>query len=247
MSIADKVLQLKQDIDDAYQAGYDKGTADVGDGYYDFFWDNFQQNGERSAYAYAFANNSGWNDTIFKPKYKFFTSDRYSFQYMFQNHKGITKITPDFFDLDKSVNYYGVYMFFGANIKTIEYDLRKCTSVGHMFRQCKSEEIKLHNLNSGHNINDNFMRECATVVRLRWVDSIASQNLDVSSATLLDAESIRQTISILSDSGSGKTVSFSTLAVDNAFETAEGLADGSESEEWNALVATKSNWTISLK
>lgn len=251
---------------DGYENGYIAGSADGNhNGYtvgyiegeregiavgqkteYDRFWDNFQKNGERSSYVYAFANASGWNDEIFKPKYKFFTGGNYSFQYMFHNHEGITKITPDFFDLDKSVNYYGVYMFYGAKINTIEYDLRKCTSVGHMFRECKAEEIKLHNLYSGHNTEDNFFRNCTTPVRLRWVNSIAFRNLDISSATLLDAESITQTISILNDSSSGKTVSFSKLAADNAFETFEGLADGSTSAEWLALVATKPNWTISL-
>ena len=35
---------------------------------YDTFWDNYQSNGNRTAYEYAFAGE-GWNNTTFKPKY----------------------------------------------------------------------------------------------------------------------------------------------------------------------------------
>ena len=35
-------------------------------------------------------------------------------------------------------------------------------------------------------------------------------------------------------------------AVNKAFETGEGLLDGNTSTEWKSLVATKTNWTISL-
>lgn len=41
-------------------------------------------------------------------------------------------------------------------------------------------------------------------------------------------------------------ITLSKTAVDNAFETSEGAADGSTSAEWLELIATKSSWTISL-
>jgi hypothetical protein len=61
----------------------------------------------------------------------------------------------------------------------------------------------------------------------------------------LSGESIGSVVSHLSDSAAGKTVTFKLSAVNSAFETAEGAADGSASEAWAALIATKSNWTIS--
>lgn len=42
------------------------------------------------------------------------------------------------------------------------------------------------------------------------------------------------------------TVTFKKTAVDTAFETSEGAADGSISEEWLALVDAKPNCTVSL-
>ena len=50
----------------------------------------------------------------------------------------------------------------------------------------------------------------------------------------------------LTDTASGKTITFSKTAVNKAFETSAGANDGSTSAEWLALVGTKPNWTISL-
>lgn len=62
----------------------------------------------------------------------------------------------------------------------------------------------------------------------------------------LSKPSITSIINCLSTTTSGLTVTLSKTAVNNAFETSEGVADGSTSQEWLNLVATKTNWTISL-
>lgn len=61
MDIAEKILRLKDDFDDVYDAG--KKTE------YDAFWDAFQENGKRLHYAYAFAFNGWFGDTNYNPKY----------------------------------------------------------------------------------------------------------------------------------------------------------------------------------
>ena len=53
-------------------------------------------------------------------------------------------------------------------------------------------------------------------------------------------------MNILSDTASGKTLTLSLTAVNNAFETSAGAKDGSTSAEWTALVDAKTNWTITL-
>ena len=58
MSISEKVLQLKTDLDEVYQAGVKSE--------YDRFWDAFQQNGKKQSYAYSFVD---WYDEAFTPKY----------------------------------------------------------------------------------------------------------------------------------------------------------------------------------
>lgn len=52
-----------QDFEDKIDAVYESGK----DAQYDEFWDGFQQNGDRAAYEYAFANV--WTNEMFKPKY----------------------------------------------------------------------------------------------------------------------------------------------------------------------------------
>lgn len=51
-----------------YLAGENAGIEHGKQVEYDTFWDNFQQNGNRTEYEYAFAWG-GWTNEIFKPKY----------------------------------------------------------------------------------------------------------------------------------------------------------------------------------
>ena len=53
-------------------------------------------------------------------------------------------------------------------------------------------------------------------------------------------------MTVISDNVTGQAVSVKKDAVNIAFETSAGAGDGSTSAEWLALVATKTNWTISL-
>lgn len=245
MGIADKLTTIAENIPKVYQAGYEKGVAEGGgDSWYDTFWDNFQQNGERNVYSYAFYGG-GWNDEIFKPKYKFINANVYSFERMFSNASGgITKITPELFDYDRMKSYYGSYMFYAADIKSIELSMKRNSSIAHMFRDCKAETIILHDW-SGHAYDRTF-ESCSKLKHLRIEGTIGGSRTFNLSSSPLDAESIRHIIGNLSDTTNGIAISFLTSAVNNAFETAEGLADGSTSAEWLALVATKPNWTISL-
>ena len=53
-----------QDFESKVDEVYNKGKQEE----YDAFWDNYQQNGTRTVYEYAFARE-GWNNETFKPKY----------------------------------------------------------------------------------------------------------------------------------------------------------------------------------
>jgi len=79
MTITEKIARAKTDYDEVYEAGYAKGQAEGGGDYaqgfeagkqaeYDRFWDNYQQNGERTNYFGAFSG-SAWSKETFKPKY----------------------------------------------------------------------------------------------------------------------------------------------------------------------------------
>lgn len=53
---------------EGYNTGKTDGIVEGKQAEYDKFWDNFQQNGNRNRYEYAFAWES-WTNEIFKPKY----------------------------------------------------------------------------------------------------------------------------------------------------------------------------------
>lgn len=67
-----------------------------------------------------------------------------------------------------------------------------------------------------------------------------AQSIDLHWSYKLNKASIISVIGVLSDTAVGLTCSFSKTAVNNAFE------GGSTGSEWLNLIATKSNWTISL-
>lgn len=62
----------------------------------------------------------------------------------------------------------------------------------------------------------------------------------------LSEDSMNSLMSCCSPDASGKTLTFNKTAVDKAFETSPGAADGSTSAEWLALVEAHSNWTVAL-
>ena len=66
-------------------------------------------------------------------------------------------------------------------------------------------------------------------------EGIIGQDIDFQSCPLNKA-SILSIVEHLSTTASGKTLTLKQTAVNNAFTT----------QEWNTLIAPKSNWTISL-
>ena len=76
--------------------------------------------------------------------------------------------------------------------------------------------------------------------------TIGKGGLDLHWSTKLNKESLTSIINALSSDTTGLSITLSLTAVNNAFETSEGAADGSTSTEWINLIGDKSNWSISL-
>lgn len=86
---------------------------------------------------------------------------------------------------------------------------------------------------------------CIALEHLTIEGTIGQNGFNVSWSPLSKA-SITSIITHLSDTTTGLTVTLRLAAVNTAFETTAGAADGSTSDEWLALIATKPNWTINL-
>lgn len=182
------------------------------------YWSVLQNNGEGANYRYAFCY-SRYDDTTYNPQFDIrCTNAESSAQYMFYD----SPIT------DTKVAIYApttniAYCFQRSAVKIIrEITVYESTTFNNAFQQCNNLE------------------------QLTMKGVIGQNGFNVQWSTKLSHDSIVSIINALSTTTSGLTVTLSKIAVNNAFETSEGAGDGSTSKEWLDLIATKSNWTISL-
>lgn len=184
----------------------------------DLFWDTMQNGGDKQNYYYAFSY-SRFTDANFFPKYDIKCSDGTTpGRYVFYNASNIT---------DTKVGVYAnsnnaQYIFYGSGLVTIRsFYVYETTNLNNAFGNCTALE----------NIT---------------MSGVIGKDVSFENSDKLTHDSIVSIINTLSATMTGQAVTFSETAVNNAFETSSGAADGKASAEWNALVATKSNWTITL-
>lgn len=230
-----------------YGAGYAAGKAQ-GDGFYDTFWDTYQQNGERTAYAYAFAGG-GWTDECFKPKYDI--APKGGCSYMF-NTTSITDIKNIGVDIDFSGCTDVTYLLSNSALRTVGVlDMTGATTLGYIMYNARSlESIDKFILKAdGSNTFNNLLSfgYCYALTHCPFEGVIGQGDFDMHWSTSLDKESLTSIINCLSPDTQGLTVTLSKTAVNTAFETGAGAADGAASSTWQALIATKPGWQVDLK
>lgn len=185
MNITEKLLRQKQDFDDVYAAGKKAGTVNTND--YDEFWDNFQRNGTRLHYAYAFAYE-GWNDTIYNPKYPITVNNTNGIGNMFVWNQKIT-------DTKVSISVTNAPMnsaFANTNIEKIpSLEVNGVTNFNNAFQNTK--KLKELNLSGVIDIN----------------------GFDIHWSTELTAKSLYSIINALSTSKTGFTITLPTTAEAN--------------------------------
>lgn len=229
------------DTDAAFEAGR---AAE-----YDDFWNVYQNQGKRTDYQYAFPGN-GWTRQNFKPKYDL--KPKYGGATFMFRITGITGSLTDLLlecgvSLDTSGLTTNNSMFYEASGLTDipRVDLSNCTSLNLTFSGCVSLE-KLSIVVGENTSYTNTFANCSALVDLTMEGTVGKNGLNLKDSVSLAKSSIVSVINALSTATNGLTVTLSATAVNNAFETSMGAADGATSAEWAALVATKSNWTISL-
>lgn len=255
MSVAEKILRAKDDYDAVYESGYAKGQAEGGDseeayneGFeagkkseYDAFWDEYQEKGVPHMHHYKFAGTR-WNNNTFKPKYDI--KPRYGSTYAFAL-SGITDIVASLATqgrvLDTKEASDMRYFCYSMGSKTFPVmdlsgiataDLTKQSNIFN--NATKLETIEKIVLKDGLTFSGWF-DSCKALRDVRFEGSIGN-NITLQYSTLLSGASIENIIGCLSDTASGKTLTLSKTAVNNAFSETE----------WDALEATKTNWTITL-
>lgn len=270
MSIAEKLSTVSDNVQRVYVAGYNSGYADgeeiggnagfesgYNDGYLqglekgrtnerDFFWNEFQKNGERASYNYAFYGE-GWSDVNFYPKYDIrFGNDQMVFE--------SCKIT----DLKQRLIDCGVKMIFGDATQSLYYFFRNAP-VTHLpeiggksvisaqgaFQTCTDlQSIEKLTLSDTANCPCNSaFRNCLFLEEIRFNQGIRPTSLSLQWSTKLSKASLASMnedgkgyglIPALSDDVTG-SITVSATAVSAAFP---------DRAEWDALCNTKPTWTI---
>lgn len=212
---------------------------------YDRFWDNIQQNGNRTHYESAFRN---WECEEINPKYPLTTSTANG---VFSSNK-LLKSCPPIIPTTDTIIYYSCFNACNSLVE-INFDIRPSnlsTALTATFNGCfslttiknivstddvKYQSTTFSNCNSLKNIS--FEGVIGTSINFQW--------------SPLSRASFENIIEHLSPTVTGQSVTFKKSAVDAAFETSEGANDGSTSTEWIDLITPYSNqyngnWTISL-
>ena len=143
-------------------------------------------------------------------------------------------------------NYYADYV-----LKKIVLDFEtKAQNWSYAFQNARALKyiegtpINLSFINGDTRTISMFER-CDSLKEVRF-QGILSYALNLGDSKDLSKASILNLSSCLSADVSEKALTLNKEAVDKAFETSSGAADGSTSTEWAELIATKPNWTISL-
>lgn len=252
-AIADKIREktsgtskyTTEEMPDGVAEVYEAGKKSE----YDAFWDEYQTNGTRSKYEYAFACY-GWTDKTFNPKYDIICGAGSGATSMF--HSSLITDVQGILEkkgliLDTSKTYLNSFAQYSRSKRWGVIDATYCanssSAFGYAFASAHCETIDKLIVNDKVVTTNGFNN--ADKLTNITIEGTIGKNFDIHWSPL-SFDSITSIISHLSDAATGQTLTLSKSAVNKAFETTTSANDGSTSPEWLALVSTKQNWAISL-
>lgn len=221
MSISEKLEKVAENVPKVYEAGraYEKGYTDGIKAEYDTFWDNYQENGERTIYQHAFGG-CGWTEETFKPKYNIIPTNAYM---LFYNNDKITDLVcllkKNKVTLDLSNARSIQYAFGNSSITKIGIvDTTQCVSLQNCFvNSTKLVEIeKIILKDDGSQGYTTPFNGCTSLEKVIFQGTIGQDGLNMQWSTKLNKSSITSIINALSETTSGLSITLSKTAVDNA-------------------------------
>ena len=230
MSIAEKLAKIAENEQAVFEAG--KKSE------YDRFWDVYQENGNMTYYAYAFAG-VGWTQSVFKPKYNIVPVTPTS---MFSSSR-IVDIRPQTIGVDvdfsKCTSFY--YLCSNSTIKyigVVDCSSASPASLSYIFSSAKElvsvEKVIMPEMDSAGFADKSF--ENAVKLEHICIEGVIRRSASLKWSVVLTKESITSIVQALSDTAEGQTITFSQTAKEAAFTDSE----------WATLIGTKPNWTIAL-
>lgn len=206
MTIAEQLARAKTDLDDVYEAGYNKGlndappSGDYQDGFeagkqaeYDAFWDGYQDGGNRTNYQYAFSGN-GWSIYNFKPKFDILPI---RCDYAFSQNDNMFDV--DFSDLLKTLgvlldtsNATNInYMFMYCRFKRVpEIRTEQTISLAYTFSNSNIETVdKIVLRSEGNQSFNNTFQKCERLKNIQFEGTIG-ESISFAQSSLLEVSSM---------------------------------------------------------
>ena len=261
MSIADKLTTIAENMQGVYDKGYSDGQSQgsnteeaYNEGFeagkkskYDEFWDNYQDNGLKEHYSYAFAQ---WNKNTFQPKYDIKpTMASYMF-YGFNQNRSVESLPELLKNNNVNMDFSKCtgFMYFGSYSYISDFGFIDCsgtTNLNHMFNMAKQlETVSLKLKDDGSQSFNNTFDACTRLADIT-IEGVIGKNISFSACASLSKSSIISIINALHITTSGVTVIFKKTAINNAFGI--DIDDEStypEGSEYYNLRNSKSNWTF---
>lgn len=272
LEIAEMLKTATENVEKVYDSGYDEGMEagkafwGYSEGYdagkkaeYDAFWDDYQDNGNRTNYSSAFAG-PGWGKNRLCPKYDIIPTNAYMLFY--QN--------PTVFDFVEWLESLGLVADFSSS-RDFSYTFGACgiTRVGTIDTRTAGrmngtftgsanlktiDKIILRDTGETVFISGTF--NGLTALENITFEGVIGQDLDFQWSTRLTWTSIESIVNHLSDTTTGKTLTLSKTAVDESFtfwfdsgdpDTSYPIPGSDENNPyWPSLRDSKPNWTITL-
>ena len=255
MSISEKLITVSENMAKVHEAGKKAGKNEE----WSKAWDLIQDCGRKVRCSYMFYYCLHLPEAFY-PKYDikptvadYFMRDTYSSLYDYEPFDLVERLAECGVKMDFSNCTNVTYAFYNSCITHIPVlDCRK-GGITQSYLLISGRTITVDKIiikdDGSQYLSDTFgyANNLENVV-IEGVIGANSKGVGFNTkwSKKLSRASIISLINALSDTVTTGTATFSATAVNNAFETAEGLADGSTSTEWNELINTKNNWTISL-
>lgn len=202
------------------------------DGHYDTFWDNYQNNGNRVKYDFAFAGE-GWNEQNIKPKYNITPTTA---TYMFANCqindlKALFDGLDIVLDFSKATNMNYVCQY--SKVKVLpDLDVSSMTRLSNIFRYANTlETITIKGLNATQVFDATFSGATA-LTNLTLIGALGT-NFNIANSSKLSDTSIQNIIDCLADL-TGSTSQTLTL---------HATVGAKLTDEQKATITSK-NWTL---
>ena len=232
------------------QSGLAEGVEQGKQAEYDRFWDEYQQNGNRTD-ARGFFAGGGWNAQNMRPKYDICPTGAATNMFWYMSFEGdLAQHFQDLgitIDLSKATQAHSLFNSAQHVSRVGVIDLSSCSgATSSMFSYC-SRLVTIDKLVIVETTAwTTAFNGCTALENITVEGTVGQNGLNLQWSTKLSKASIESVVNALSATTSGLSVTLSKTAVNAAFATTEGGTDGSTSTEWTTLANTKSNWTINL-